>query len=187
MFRKISIKLDYVYLLINKIIKKYVLFIIIYYYCYANIGVLQMGSKDLSDKDLFDGMSEDNQRKYKKDTINRYGRKSFKKANRNIKKMGSKEWENYQANLNNLIQEIADSMDDNKYNSKKVQKLVTKHFKLVGTLNPTNKESYIELANLYNEHEDFITFFDNYHKGLSEFLSKAMIYFARENSKDSKY
>lgn len=98
--------------------------------------------------------------------------------------MTSKDWENYQTNLNNLIQEIADSMDDNKYNSKKVQKLVIKHFKLVGTLNPTTKESYIELANLYNEHEDFITFFNNYHKGLSEFLSEAMIYFARENSKE---
>jgi len=93
--------------------------------------------------------------------------------------MSSAEWENYQVNLNNLIQEIADSMDDNSYDSKKVQKLITKHFKLVGTLNPTTKKSYMELANLYVEHEDFITFFNNYHEGLAEFLSKAMIYFAK--------
>ncbi|MBZ9570188.1 TipAS antibiotic-recognition domain-containing protein [Methanobrevibacter sp. TMH8] len=128
-------------------------------------------------------MDENNQKKYKKDTINRYGRKSFKKANRSIKKMSSAEWENYQTNLNNLIQEIADSMDNNSYDSKKVQKLITKHFKLVGTLNPTTKESYIELANLYKEHEDFVVFFNNYNEGLSEFLSKAMIYFAREDSR----
>ncbi len=94
------------------------------------------------------------------------------------------EWENYQSNLNNLIQDIANSMDKNEYNSKKVQKLIFKHFKLVGTLNPTNKESYIELANLYCEHEDFIVFFDNYHKGLAQFMSKAMIYFANNNSRN---
>jgi len=128
-------------------------------------------------------MSEDKQNKYKKDTIDRYGRKSFKKANRNIKKMSSAEWENYQLNLNNLLEEIADSMGSSGYNSKKIQKLITKHFKLVGTLNPTTKKSYMELANLYAEHEDFIVFFNNYREGLAEFLSKAMIYFAEGNSK----
>ena len=50
--------------------------------------------------------------------------------------------------------------------------------------NPTNKESYIELANLYCEHEDFIVFFDNYHKGLAQFMSKAMIYFANNDSRN---
>ncbi|MBF4469223.1 MAG: TipAS antibiotic-recognition domain-containing protein [Methanobrevibacter arboriphilus] len=75
-------------------------------------------------------------------------------------------------------------MDKNEYNSKKVQKLIFKHFKLVGTLNPTNKESYIELANLYCEHEDFIVFFDNYHKGLAQFMSKSMIYFANNDSRN---
>jgi len=94
--------------------------------------------------------------------------------------MSSDEWDNYQSNLNNLIQEIADSMDENKYDSKKVQKLIVKHFKLVGTLNPTTKESYIELANLYSEHADFIKFFNNYKKGLAEFLAKAMIYFVEK-------
>ena len=138
----------------------------------------------VSDKNLFDGMSEDNKNRYKKDTINRYGKRSFKKADKKLKKMSPAEWENYQSNLNNLIQEIANSMDKNEYNSKKVQKLIFKHFKLTGTLNPTNKESYIELANLYCEHEDFIVFFDNYHKGLADFMSKAMIYFANNDSRN---
>ena len=136
----------------------------------------------VSEKDLYNGMDEDKQKKYKKEIINRYGRKSFKKVNKNIKQMSSAEWENYQGNLNNLIQEIADSMVDNKFDSKKVQKLIKKHFKLVGTLSLTTKESYIELANLYSEHEDFIVFFDNYNEGLAEFLSAAMVYFAKKDS-----
>ncbi|MBF4469222.1 MAG: hypothetical protein ISP01_07425 [Methanobrevibacter arboriphilus] len=57
----------------------------------------------VSDKDLFDGMSEDNKNRYKKDTINRYGKRSFKKADKKLKKMSPAEWENYQSNLNNLI------------------------------------------------------------------------------------
>ena len=137
----------------------------------------------VSDKDLFNGISEDNQKKYKKDTIDRYGKKSFKKANKSIKKMNATEWENYQGNLNNLIEKIAMSMDNNKYDSKRVQKLIAKHFKLVEVLNPTTKESYIELANLYREHEDFIVFFNAYREGLAEFLAKAMIYYANEDFK----
>ena len=96
-----------------------------------------------------------------------------------MNKLNKEEWDDYQNNLNNLFQKIADSMEDNSYKSKKVQKLIVKHYKLVGTLNPTNKQSYIELANLYSEHEDFISFFDNYHAGLADFLNKAMIYFAK--------
>jgi len=126
-------------------------------------------------------MSEKNQKKYEKDTINRYGRRSFKKANKKIKKMSPDEWDNYQSNLNNLIQEIGNSMNENSYDSKRIQKLIAKHYKLVGTLNPTTKESYKELANLYSEHEDFITFFNNYQEGLAEFLAKAMIYFVESS------
>lgn len=70
-------------------------------------------------------------------------------------------------------------MEDSSYNSKKVQKLISKHFKLIGTLNPTNNQSYIELANLYCEHEDFIAFFNDYREDLADFLSKAMVYFAK--------
>ena len=101
-----------------------------------------------------------------------------------MNKLNKEEWDHYQNNLNNLFNKIANSMEDNSYNSKKVQKLILKHFKLVGIINPTTKQSYIELANLYSEHEDFISFFDNYHKGLSDFLYKAMIYFAKNESDD---
>jgi len=99
-----------------------------------------------------------------------------------VNKLSKEEWNHYQNNLNNLIEKIANSMEDSSYDSKKVQKLIAKHFKLVGTLNPTNKQSYIELANLYSEHDEFITFFDGYHKGLADFLSKSMIYFAKNES-----
>ncbi|MCL2116144.1 MAG: TipAS antibiotic-recognition domain-containing protein [Methanobrevibacter sp.] len=116
--------------------------------------------------------------------MNRYGKKSFKKASKKVNKLNKEEWEHYQNNLNILFKKIAISMEDNTPDSKKIQKLIVKHFKLIGTLNPTNKQSYIELANLYSEHEDFISFFDNYHKGLSDFLSKAMIYFAKNESKE---
>lgn len=40
----------------------------------------------------------------------------------------------------------------------KIQKLIVKHFKLLGTFNLTNKESYIELTDLCSEHDDFIVF-----------------------------
>ncbi|MDR2966730.1 MAG: TipAS antibiotic-recognition domain-containing protein [Methanobacteriaceae archaeon] len=143
-------------------------------------GVLKIAS----DKNVFEGLSEEKQKKYRKDTINRYGKKSFKKASKKVNKLNKEEWDHYQNNLNNLFKKIAISMEINSYDSKKIQKLIVKHFKLIGVLNPTNKRSYIELANLYSEHEDFISFFDNYHEGLADFLSKAMIYFAKNESND---
>ncbi|KZX15342.1 HTH-type transcriptional activator mta [Methanobrevibacter cuticularis] len=138
----------------------------------------------VSDKDVFQGLSLEDKKKYRKDTINRYGRRSFKKANKKINKLSKAEWDNYQSNLNTLIEKIAQSMETNSYTSKKVQKLIAKHFKLVGTLNPTTLNSYIELANLYSEHEDFIAFFNNYNEGLAEFLTNAMIFYAESEIED---
>lgn len=158
------------------------IFNIINYNIYYNYIVKKGVFKIVSDKNAFKGLSEEKQKKYRKDTINRYGRRSYKKASKKVNKLTKEEWEHYQNNLNNLIRKIAVSMEDTSYDSKKVQKLISKHYKLVGTLNPTNKQSYIELANLYSEHEDFISFFDNYHEGLAVFLNKAMIFFAKNES-----
>jgi hypothetical protein len=147
----------------------------------SNKGVFKI----VSDKNAFEGLSEEKQKKYKNDTINRYGKKSFKKASKKVNKLSKEEWEHYQSNLDILIKKIANSMGEkNSYDSKKVQKLIAKHFKLVGTLNPTTNQSYIELANLYCEHEDFIIFFDNYNEGLADFLNKAMVYFVKNESNE---
>ena len=116
--------------------------------------------------------------------INMYGNNSFKKVNNIVKNMGDAEWENYQINLDILFKTIAAKyMKKYSYNSKKIQELISKHYKLVGTLNKVTKNSYIDLANLYSEHEDFVIFFDNYEKGFADFMRKSMLFFANSNLK----
>ena len=126
---------------------------------------------------------EEEQDKYTTEIINRYGNKSFKKADNIVKNMSAVEWENYQDNLDTLFKTIAKYMNNYKHDSKKIQKLIAKHYKLVGTLDKVTKNSYIELANLYSEHEDFIVFFDNYEKGFADFMTKSMLFFVNSNLK----
>ncbi|WP_169805524.1 TipAS antibiotic-recognition domain-containing protein [Methanobrevibacter filiformis] len=128
-------------------------------------------------------MSDESQDKYNNEIVNRYGNKTFKKANNIIKTMSQDEWESYQNNLDTLFKNIAKLMRNNNYNSKKVQKLIAKHYKLTSTVTKTTKNSYIELANLYSEHEDFIKFFNNYKKGLSSFMAEAMFCYTESNVK----
>ncbi|MDR0913298.1 MAG: TipAS antibiotic-recognition domain-containing protein [Methanobrevibacter sp.] len=134
----------------------------------------------VSNKDIFSSNSLDIPNKYKKDTINRFGKKSYKLAYKNINKMSENFFNSYQKTLDNLFKKISKYMDNYNYNSKKIQKLIAKHYKLVNNINTVNEESYIELANLYSEHEEFIGFFNEYKNGLADFLYDAMIFFANK-------
>jgi len=64
-------------------------------------------------------------------------------------------------------------------NSAEVQKLIKRHYEWIKPFWRPNADSYIGIAILYCEHEDFKNFFDSYHVGLAEFLSEAMQIFSK--------
>ncbi|MCH9755993.1 MAG: MerR family transcriptional regulator [Gammaproteobacteria bacterium] len=72
-----------------------------------------------------------------------------------------------QAMLNQLVCE-----------SEAVQALVQRHYDWVNHFWTPTKETYLGLANMYLEHPDYKAFYDKYNPGLTNYLVKAMQYFA---------
>ncbi|MDR3062537.1 MAG: TipAS antibiotic-recognition domain-containing protein [Methanobrevibacter sp.] len=132
----------------------------------------------VSNKEIFGFSSQKTTKDYKNHIINNFGRNSYVLANKNIQKMSYPQWKSYQDILDKLFKKMAKIMDKYDFNSKRVQKIIAKHYRLSAKFNKVSKDSYINLANLYSEHEEFIEFFNQYKEGLSEFLHNAMLFFA---------
>ena len=135
----------------------------------------------VEDRDVYKDLSKESKRKYKRDIFNKYGRKSYQNATKSIKKMSKEEWAEYQYDLNAIFQEIALAMTKHSFKDETIQNMISEHHSIIERLNPSPKESYIELAKLYSHNEDFIIFFDKYEKGFSQFLEQSMSYFAKNN------
>lgn len=135
----------------------------------------------VDDDEVYKGIEKETQRKYKRDIIGKYGKKSFIDANKKIKKLSKKDWNEYQNDLNYIFKEIAIASEENEYNSEIIQELIEEHHNIIERLNKTPKGSYIQLANLYVEQEGMEEFFNNYKENLSKFINEAMIYYAENN------
>lgn len=133
----------------------------------------------VNEKEIYSGVNKENKRKYKRDIVNRYGRETFVDANKKVRKMTNDEWNDYQNDLDEVFKDISKMSKKNEFDSDIIQNLIAEHHSIIERLNKSPKESYIELANLYNGSKDMKTFFNKYKKGLSKFLNKAMKHYAK--------
>ena len=62
--------------------------------------------------------------------------------------------------------------------SKEVQKLVHKHYQMTECVHEVNKDVYLNLAQMYCEHPDFKTWFDEHYPNLADFIAEAMRVYA---------
>jgi len=73
-------------------------------------------------------------------------------------------------------------MQDNlKPDSNHVQTLINNHYKMMSGFQDVTKEVYSAYAKLYLEHPDFILYFQNFDKNLSQFMSEAMLHYIDRN------
>lgn len=65
--------------------------------------------------------------------------------------------------------------------SKEVQGCIQKHYEYINKFHRADKKVYTALAQLYEEHPDFINQLNQFHIELSPYISKAMRLFAKES------
>ena len=134
----------------------------------------------MKEKQLFVEYDESKQMQYEEEIRARYGKSAFK---------GVKDWNSYtteeKERIKNESQSIYTNMIANMskgYNSPEVQQQIAAwHQHLRYFYEPTN-ERLLGLADLYNEHPDFIVTFKAFHPELPEFMRKAIQYYVSKNS-----
>lgn len=126
----------------------------------------------ITDKEMYEGFSEDEVEAIKAETQERWGDEATA-VNERIKAMSKKSWADTKqeaAEINlwlaNLIHKPVQDIE--------VQKVVQLHFNHMNKFYEVSEERYRGLANMYVEDERFKAHYDAVKPGLAEFLKKAI-------------
>lgn len=143
------------------------------------------GATAMSDNELFAGFSEEKQRQYEKELVDRYGdgvQAKIDESKQRIKgwtkddfQASQQRWQDFLAALGALAR------DGKSAGSAEVQALIPSHRAWLESYWTPVRASYIGLGQMYAEHPDFRKQFDAVHVGLADFCAEAMrIYAERE-------
>lgn len=133
-----------------------------------------------SPEELFKGIVDNHNKKYKKEAEKLYGEKAVQKAEKSIAALDIQEQETIRKEIHQCLAELI-GMD---VASAEVQAQIDKHYKLTrlywGTLDSidTQKDAYIGLAQLYLDDPRFVI--EPYSVEFAEYLAASMKEYARQ-------
>lgn len=130
------------------------------------------GKQAMSEKQLFEGFSEEKQKQYEQEIRQRYGERAFD---------GVTDWNSYSPEQKKKIQaegqavyrDLVAQMDKGPA-SPEVQQIIARWHQHLRYFYEPSVERLLGLADLYNDHPDFIANFQKIHPDLPEFLRQAI-------------
>jgi DNA-binding transcriptional MerR regulator len=138
------------------------------------------GNLDMQQKELFEGFNEEKQKQYAEEIRQRYGERAFE---------NSIDWNSYtpeqkttiKAEGEAIYRDLAANMSKG-FDNPAVQAIIGRWHQHLRYFYEPTIERLLGLAELYNEHPDFIATFQKIHPGLQEFLKQAIIYYCRKKT-----
>ena len=137
------------------------------------------GEGSMEIKDYYQGFSEEQIEKYRKEVRERWGDKALKDSEARVMKMDKTQFGALQAEGGKIFQIISDNMSKG-YDSVVVQAQVAKWQAWLERFHHYSDEALLGLGRSYSEHPDFIKFFEKYNKDLPAFLTKAIEYYCEQ-------
>ncbi len=134
-------------------------------------GVAQMQINE-----YYEGFSEAQIEKYRKEVRQRWGEKALTESEERIIRMGKKQFAELQAIGGNIFQTIAANMPKG-CESLEVQAQVAKWRQWLEHFHHYSVEAVLGLGRAYSQDAEFAAFFRRFHKDLPEFLTKAIEYY----------
>jgi MerR family transcriptional regulator, thiopeptide resistance regulator len=141
------------------------------------------GETEMSIKDYYQGFSDEQITKYRKEARELYGEKMVADSEARVMKMGKEKFAALQAEGGAIFKAIADNRDKG-HDSPLVQAQVAKWRKWLENFSHYSDEAVLGLGQTYSENPEFAKFFRKINKDLPEFLTKAVEYYCgRVNSR----
>ncbi len=130
------------------------------------------GQADMDQSELFEGFSEEKQKAYEQEIRDRYGDKAFE---------GVTDWNSYTAAQKKQIvaeskaiyRDLVANMPRG-HDSAEVQAIIRRWHEHLRYFYEPSVERLLGLADLYNDHPDFVKNFTKLHPDLPEFMRKAI-------------
>ncbi len=132
----------------------------------------------MTDKELYEGFSQEEIDSMRKEVKKRWGAKELLDVEDRIQKLGKEGWDDHKTKgeeINNLLAELMDFHPS----EKQVQQAVALHFKHLNFYYKVSKERYEGLGKMYVDDERFKAHYDKYRDGLAIFLRDAIFVFCQ--------
>lgn len=137
------------------------------------------GKMELSDAELYEGFSQEQIERYKRESREQYGVEVVEESERRAKGMSKGQWQAVKDEGDAVTRGLADLMD-RRPDDPDVQALIARHYQWVCTFWTPNAEAYAGLGQLYTDNEEFRANYDRYRVGLADFLRAAMTHYAAQ-------
>ncbi len=131
----------------------------------------------ISDEELWEGFSQDQVERYKRESREAYGTEVVEESERRAKGMSKGQWQAVKDEGDAVTRGLA-ALTDRPVDDPEVQALVSRHYKWVCTFWTPNAEAYQGLGQLYTDNPEFRANYDKYRVGLADFMREAMKYYA---------
>jgi DNA-binding transcriptional MerR regulator len=137
---------------------------------------LTEGTMPLTDKELYEGFSDEQIQRYQKEAAERYDPKLVEESHQRLRRMSKPEWQALKAEGEAITKKMGKLLD-RPVEDAEVQKTIARHFAMIGKFYTVTKEIYRGLASLYVEHDEFRANYDRVRPGLALYMQKAMNYY----------
>lgn len=131
----------------------------------------------LTDADLYEGFSQEQIERYKREVKERYDPKLVAESDRRVRKMSKAQWQAVGAEGQEVTRRMAELMDRDP-GDPEVQETIARHHAWIENFYPASAEVYSGLGQLYVEHPEFRAFYEAYAPNLADFMQAAMNYYA---------
>lgn len=131
----------------------------------------------LSDEELWEGFSQEQIDRYKRESREAYGVEVVEESERRAQGMSKGQWQAVKDEGDAVTRGLAGLMD-RRPDDPEVQTLIARHYKWVATFWTPDAAAYKGLGQLYTENPEFRANYDKYRVGLADFLKEAMVCYA---------
>jgi hypothetical protein len=133
----------------------------------------------MREEELYQGFSKEKIERYQREVNKKYDPELVAESQRRLKKMTKGHWQEIQAESERINQALSKLLDRDPADPE-VQSWIARHHTWIENYYPASAEVYAGLGKLYIENPEFRAYYDKYHLGLADFMSKAMSVYARE-------
>ena len=130
-------------------------------------------------KEYYQGLSGEQIEKYRQEVRQRWGEKALQDSEERITKMGKSKFAELQAEGGKIFKTINDNISKG-HDSDLVQEQISSWRQWLENFHHYSNEAVLGLGQAYSQTPEFAEFFQEYHKNLPEFLTKAIEYYCAQ-------
>jgi len=143
---------------------------------------LTEGKMSMKDEELWEGFSQEQIERYKREAREQYGEQVVEESERRVKGMSKEHWQAINARGDAATRAIAELAEQGrKPNDPQVQRHIADHYAWVDNFWHPTAEAYAGLGQLYADHPEFRAYYDKYRANFADFMAAAMKYYSEHS------